>query len=803
MSTSLDAYNLENAAAQICEFVLEHLDETMKYEPISEIVRIIASNIIIAAALDISVEEVTKNPNLGIRESSSNSIFPEDNFNLQLVRKCVSTGTYDDIRKVLKEFTKHQSTKILEYIHALTVYRDWQDGKESLSLNGSNGKRKIRGAFYTPTNVSAFICEGTIGIDLDQAIKRASKGDFEALTGVLNASIIDPACGPGTFLIEALRVFAKRFHSIKDILATNKAEPASDNGILFLNSITRNELEFKKHIASNLYGVDIDSAAAEIASVSISLVSGLNGGNLKDKYLVNIRTGNSLVSEFPIRTFLLEKEVVQEAICYNQSMKMMKDFIERKNEYRKYRLRMHELEQNHFISIDGKRASELLPDDVVSFFSWELDSGFDYLVMNPPYDILKLNRSEYVSKNQTPEERRVALERFERDKIREKARVEFFRKSGQYRLSIDIMINLYRLMIERSLSITNGLAKLGFIVPSTIVGDSSSAKLRSEIIRNSTIMGIDSFTERAQVFNGITQAVSILRIKRGEASRDIPFALHKSKDIKFGKPSYSLVSVSQIEEISGNSMRIPLVSEDMWPILRKMHRWPSISQHDWIINKRGELDLTQYKQFIKSSSTDTKLIRGNHVARYKLQWQSDRKEAFVLRNDFIKALGGSEKIKHLKMNRIVGQQVSNMAQKWRLKFAPIVPGTVVANSCNYLTTYEKESSLMYLLALMNSHLLNWRFKLTSTNNHVNNIDLEQLPIISPSSNESKTREMILRLSNNAKILSKKWDMDLDRQNNALVFKLYGINEEEALTVLHNQGADESEINGIILEMGRI
>ena len=31
--------------------------------------------------------------------------------------------------------------------------------------------------------------------------------------------------------------------------------------------------------------------------------------------------------------------------------------------------------------------------------------------------------------------------------------------------------------------------------------------------------------------------------------------------------------------------------------------------------------------------------------------------------------------------------------------------------------------------LLNSALLNWRFKVTSTNNHINNYELDELPIV--------------------------------------------------------------------------
>lgn len=52
---------------------------------------------------------------------------------------------------------------------------------------------------------------------------------------------------------------------------------------------------------------------------------------------------------------------------------------------------------------------------------------------------------------------------------------------------------------------------------------------------------------------------------------------------------------------------------------------------------------------------------------------------------------------------------------------------IIANSCNYITV--DEMFMPKLAALLNSALLNWRFKLTSTNNHVNNYELDELPLI--------------------------------------------------------------------------
>ena len=52
---------------------------------------------------------------------------------------------------------------------------------------------------------------------------------------------------------------------------------------------------------------------------------------------------------------------------------------------------------------------------------------------------------------------------------------------------------------------------------------------------------------------------------------------------------------------------------------------------------------------------------------------------------------------------------------------------ILGNSCNYITVPDALLNKVYVL--LNSALLNWRFKITSTNNHINNYELGELPII--------------------------------------------------------------------------
>ena len=52
---------------------------------------------------------------------------------------------------------------------------------------------------------------------------------------------------------------------------------------------------------------------------------------------------------------------------------------------------------------------------------------------------------------------------------------------------------------------------------------------------------------------------------------------------------------------------------------------------------------------------------------------------------------------------------------------------ILGNSCNYISAEEIVLKKMYIL--LNSSLLNWRFKVTSSNNHINNYEIDDLPVV--------------------------------------------------------------------------
>lgn len=119
--------------------------------------------------------------------------------------------------------------------------------------------RKSGGVFYTPTYVVRYIVDGTIGEELEgKSPQQAAK-----------LRVLDPACGSGSFLIEA---YQKLLDWHRDYYAAHG--PANFRKQLYQSQkgdwrLTTSER--KRILLNNIYGVDIDPQAVEVTKLSLLL----------------------------------------------------------------------------------------------------------------------------------------------------------------------------------------------------------------------------------------------------------------------------------------------------------------------------------------------------------------------------------------------------------------------------------------------------------------------------------------------------------------------------------------------------
>lgn len=145
-----------------------------------------------------------------------------------------------------------------------SVYENYLSYKQS-KTNSTDNKRKKQGIYYTPAYVVDYIVENALKPVLDQC---------HSITDLQKVRVLDPACGSGSFLIKALDAIYKKYKTLG-----NRGGVFTKLGIL----------------TTNIYGVDLDQNAVEIARLNL-LIRALDERIKLPLLSHNIRVGNSLIS---------------------------------------------------------------------------------------------------------------------------------------------------------------------------------------------------------------------------------------------------------------------------------------------------------------------------------------------------------------------------------------------------------------------------------------------------------------------------------------------------------------------------
>ncbi len=159
--------------------------------------------------------------------------------------------------------------------------------------------RKAGGVYYTPTYIVDYIVRQTVG----KLVEGKTPKQVEKI------SILDPACGSGSFLIGAYQ-FLLDWH-LQFYLANNPVKWAKGGKPALVQSGKGWRLtiaERKRILLANIYGVDIDTQAVEVTKLSLLLkvLEGETGQTLQTIFRLfqeralpdlgdNIKCGNSLI----------------------------------------------------------------------------------------------------------------------------------------------------------------------------------------------------------------------------------------------------------------------------------------------------------------------------------------------------------------------------------------------------------------------------------------------------------------------------------------------------------------------------
>lgn len=344
-----------------------------------------------------------------------------------------------------------------------------ENSRDRMSQNIS--KRKKDGVFYTPEYITRYIVENTIGslcekkrtelkinddeysvIESCETTGKKGKAEASRLTELenrledyrkwlLSLKILDPACGSGAFLNAALKKLRQE-HTLIDY---------------YHGRIRRNEMNFSEIdnaiLENNIYGVDINEESVEIAKLSLWLSTAKKNRKLST-LANNIKCGNSLISD--------------PAVAGEKAFDWQKEFPE--------------VFQN---------------------------GGFDVVIGNPPYVNIKNVDN---SKN---------------------ANVKEFYKT-HYK-SAKVMYDLYSLFTEKSALLLKPNGDLGFIFSNSWLGSQSFYAFREFLAKDVTVTELVDLPDKVFVDASVKTIICFYTNKKPDKNDEIKISRCDEKQNFYSK----------------------------------------------------------------------------------------------------------------------------------------------------------------------------------------------------------------------------------------------------------------------------
>ena len=208
------------------------------------------------------------------------------------------------------DFESEVDVNILGHIfeNSLNEIDEITNAIEGQEVDKTKTKRKKDGVFYTPKYITKYIVDNTIGklceekktelaldetkYTTDKRITVATKKKLiETLDSyrkwLLQLTIVDPACGSGAFLNQALEFLIAEHRYVDELQAK-----------LFGDALVLSDVE-GSILENNLFGVDLNEESVEIAKLSLWLRTAQRNRKL-NSLNNNIKCGNSLIDDATI-----------------------------------------------------------------------------------------------------------------------------------------------------------------------------------------------------------------------------------------------------------------------------------------------------------------------------------------------------------------------------------------------------------------------------------------------------------------------------------------------------------------------
>ncbi|RVZ45781.1 DUF7149 domain-containing protein [Helicobacter pylori] len=336
--------------------------------------------------------------------------------------------------------------------------------------------------------------------------------------------------------------------------------------------------------------------------------------------------------------------------------------------------------------------------------------------------------------------------------------------------------NTYKVFIELGFNLTKQKGLISLITQSSIMCDCSAQFTRELLLKYCQIHYFVEFNKKQKLFSNVIQGVCILEFLKDRPSKEHAFKIAiNNTQIQMNQIQYEQIKQDEILKFFP-LYEIPLIKSGEMEIVRKI-KTDKILLRDLLEKSlQGNINTIHLKDIQDQKETNGRIYKGANCHRYFL----DTQYLFAKDNQITQQIFE----KNYYQNIIVTQNITGTSDAYRIHANLIEVKNqemLFLDTCNLSYCKEREHA-KFLVGLLNSRLLDWLFRKTSTNNHVNLYELETLPIPQITKSNQPTADRIIALVDKVLALKEKDPkantQKLEKEIDALVYQLYHLTDEE-------------------------
>ncbi|UOR49195.1 Eco57I restriction-modification methylase domain-containing protein [Helicobacter pylori] len=344
--------------------------------------------------------------------------------------------------------------------------------------------------------------------------------------------------------------------------------------------------------------------------------------------------------------------------------------------------------------------------------------------------------------------------------------------------------NTYKVFVELGFNLTKQKGLISLITQSSIMCDCSAQFTRELLLKYCQIHYFVEFNKKQKLFSNVIQGVCILEFQKDRPSKEHAFKIAiNNTQIQMNQIQYEQIKQDEILKFFP-LYEIPLIKSGEMEIVRKI-KTDKILLRDLLEKSlQGNINTIHLKDIQDQKETNGRIYKGANCHRYFL----DTQYLFAKDNQITQQIFE----KNYYQNIIVTQNITGTSDAYRIHANLIEVKNqemLFLDTCNLSYCKEREHA-KFLVGLLNSRLLDWLFRKTSTNNHVNLYELETLPIPQITKSNQPTAH---KITDGAKAILEAKEKDpkantqkLEKEIDALVYQLYHLTDEEIKIIEEGQ-----------------